>query len=78
MVDCESNFPYCALRYCFRRHFPVCSNIQDVDAQMDSIREQMEVSNQISEAISSPHNLGIDIDEVSLMVYISKATKTGD
>ncbi|KAH8090499.1 Snf7-domain-containing protein [Filobasidium floriforme] len=41
-------------------------NIQDVDAQMDSIREQMEVSNQISEAISSPHNLGIDIDEDEL------------
>lgn len=40
------------------------SNIQDVDAQMDSIREQMDISNQISEAISSPHNLGIDIDEV--------------
>jgi hypothetical protein len=33
---------------------------------MDSIREQMEVSNQISEAISSPHNLGIDIDEDEL------------
>jgi len=44
--------------------FPSCSNIQDVDAQMDSIREQMDISNQISEAISSPHNLGIDIDEV--------------
>lgn len=47
-------------------HFRSCSNIQDVDAQMDSIREQMEVSNQISEAISSPHNLGIDIDEDEL------------
>jgi len=44
---------------------------------MDSIREQMEVSNQISEAISSPHNLGIDIDEVSLTIYLSKATKAG-
>jgi hypothetical protein len=33
---------------------------------MDSIREQMEVSNQISEAISSPHNLGINIDEDEL------------
>lgn len=41
------------------------SKIEDVDAQMDSIREQMDISNQISEAISSPHNLGIDIDEVS-------------
>ena len=46
--------------------FSPCSNIQDVDAQMDSIREQMEVSNQIREAISSPHNLGIDIDEDEL------------
>jgi hypothetical protein len=31
---------------------------------MDAIRDQMDISNQISEAISSPHNLGIDVDEV--------------
>lgn len=59
------------------------SNIEDVDAQMDSIREQMEVSNQISEAISSPHNLGIDIDEVSsstlaLGVYMDVQLIGGD
>lgn len=33
---------------------------------MDQIREQMEISNEISDAISNPVNMGIDVDDVSL------------
>jgi hypothetical protein len=32
---------------------------------MDQIREQMEISNEISDAISNPVNMGIDVDDVS-------------
>lgn len=39
--------------------------IDKVDATMDQIREQMEISNEISDAISNPVNMGIDVDDVS-------------
>ncbi len=40
------------------------SNINKVDATMDSIREQMDLTNEISDAISNPVNMGIDVDDV--------------
>ena len=41
-------------------------NIDKVDQTMDSIREQMELTNEISDAISNPVNVGIDNDEEEL------------
>jgi hypothetical protein len=41
------------------------SNINKVDATMESIREQMDLSNEISDAISNPVNMGIEVDDVS-------------
>jgi hypothetical protein len=43
--------------------------IDKVDATMDQIREQMEISNEISDAISNPVNMGIDVDDVSYAIY---------
>lgn len=31
---------------------------------MEAIREQMDLSNEISEAISNPVNMGIEVDDV--------------
>jgi len=42
------------------------SNVDRVDQTMDSIREQMELSNEISEAISNPVGMGNMVDEVGL------------
>lgn len=44
------------------RLFP--RNIDRVDTTMDSIREQMDLTNEISDAISNPVGMGHDIDEV--------------
>jgi len=41
-------------------------NIDKVDQTMDSIREQMELTNEISDAISNPVNVGIENDEEEL------------
>lgn len=41
-------------------------NIDRVDQTMDSIREQMDLTNEISDAISNPVGMGHDIDEVRL------------
>ncbi|EPQ27625.1 uncharacterized protein PFL1_04763 [Pseudozyma flocculosa PF-1] len=41
-------------------------DIDKVDATMDSIREQMDITNEISEAISNPVNMGHDLDEDEL------------
>ncbi len=41
-------------------------NIDKVDATMDSIREQMDLTNEISDAISNPVGMGADIDEDEL------------
>jgi len=41
-------------------------SIDKVDATMDSIREEMEVANEISEAISNPLTVGHEIDEDEL------------
>jgi charged multivesicular body protein 4 len=39
-------------------------NIDNVDATMDEIREEMERTKEIADAISNPLNVGVDIDEV--------------
>lgn len=44
-------------------------DIDKVDATMDDIRDQMDVANEISEAISRPVNLGDELDEV-IHIYI--------
>ncbi|POW04725.1 hypothetical protein PSTT_10171 [Puccinia striiformis] len=38
-------------------------NIDKVDATMDSIREQMDLTNEISDAISNPVGMGQELDE---------------
>lgn len=41
-------------------------NIDRVDTTMDSIREQMDLTNEISDAISNPVGMGHDLDEDEL------------
>ncbi|CAO1617452.1 unnamed protein product [Sympodiomycopsis kandeliae] len=41
-------------------------NIDKVDGTMDSIREQMDLTNEISDAISNPVGMGHDLDEDEL------------
>lgn len=41
------------------------STAEGVDATMDKIREQMDLTNEISDAISNPVGMGIVLDEVS-------------
>jgi charged multivesicular body protein 4 len=38
---------------------------------MDQIREQMDISNEISDAISNPVNMGIDVDDVSFPLSVT-------
>jgi len=47
-------------------------SIDKVDATMDSIREQMELTNEISEAISNPVNVGIENDEEDLKAQLAE------
>ena len=49
--------------------------MENVDETMDEIREQMDLANEVSNAISQPFGMGLDIDEVihffcSLYVFI--------
>jgi hypothetical protein len=44
----------------------IISNVDKVDQTMDSIREQMDLTNEISDAISNPVGMGNQVDEVSL------------
>lgn len=37
------------------------SNVDTVDATMEAVREQMELTNEISEAISNPVGMGVDV-----------------
>lgn len=41
-------------------------DINKVDATMDDIREQMDLANEISEAISQPVNFGVEFDDEEL------------
>ena len=43
-----------------------CRDIDKVDNTMDSIREQMALTNEISEAISNPVGMGNELDEDEL------------
>ena len=55
------------------RRLWACSNIDKVDATMNSINEQRDIANEISEAISSTANIGLDIDEVRYMLSVKGA-----
>ena len=46
-------------------------NIENVDVTMDAIREEMERTQEIQEAISNPINMGDTIDEVSFFFVLS-------
>jgi charged multivesicular body protein 4 len=39
-------------------------DINQVDNTMDEIRDQMDIANEISSAISQPVSFGVDMDEV--------------
>lgn len=41
---------------------------------MESIREQMDLSNEISDAISNPVNMGIEVDDVSFDLQLRRET----
>lgn len=59
---CHRAIPYGSdTNHCFSYR-----SIDKVDATMDSIREQMELTNEISDAISNPMNVGIENDEDEL------------
>lgn len=40
-------------------------NVNKVDEMMDEVREEMERTKEIAEAISNPMNVGVEMDEVS-------------
>jgi charged multivesicular body protein 4 len=42
------------------------SNVDKVDATMDDVRNQLELTNEISEAISNPAGMGIDVRSAPL------------
>ncbi|KZT62256.1 Snf7-domain-containing protein [Calocera cornea HHB12733] len=46
--------------------------IDKVDATMDSIREQMELTNEISDAIANPINMGVEMDEDDLKEQLAE------
>ena len=48
------------------RRLTLCRDIDKVDNTMDSIREEMALTNEISEAISNPVGLGHELDEDEL------------
>ncbi|GAA93427.1 uncharacterized protein L969DRAFT_96049 [Mixia osmundae IAM 14324] len=47
-------------------------DINRVDATMDSIREQMELTNEISDAISNPVGMGTEVDEDELKAELEE------
>jgi charged multivesicular body protein 4 len=44
-------------------------SIEQVDKTMDDIRDQMDLANEISDAIAQPLSFGAEIDEVRKVVY---------
>ncbi|KAG8862232.1 ESCRT-III subunit protein snf7 [Tulasnella sp. 330] len=52
-------------------------SIDKVDATMDSIREQMELTNEISDAISNPLNVGIENDDEELKRQLDELEQQG-
>jgi hypothetical protein len=45
------------------------SKVEKVDQTMDSIREQMDLTNEISDAISNPVGMGNMVDEVGPVAW---------
>jgi charged multivesicular body protein 4 len=43
--------------------------VEKVDQTMDAIREQMDLTNEISDAISNPVGMGNMVDEVGLLIW---------
>jgi hypothetical protein len=48
----------------------ILSKVEKVDQTMDSIREQMDLTNEISDAISNPVGMGNMVDEVGLILLM--------
>ena len=46
----------------------ICRKIEQVDATMDEIRDQMDVMKEIGDAISQPLGYGVDMDEVFQLI----------
>jgi charged multivesicular body protein 4 len=61
-----SVFSFLTRHFSFFLVLAIFSNIDKVDATMNSINEQRDIANEISEAISNTANLGIEIDEVRI------------
>lgn len=51
-------------RTAYTENYKTNRDIDKVDATMDDIRDQMDVANEISEAISRPVGMGDELDEV--------------
>jgi charged multivesicular body protein 4A/B len=45
-------------------------NIDKVDKTMDDIRDQMDLSKEISDAISQPLGVGVDLDDVCFRLFL--------
>jgi charged multivesicular body protein 4 len=54
------------LKYGLSWNYDGCRDINKVDNTMDDIREQMDLANEISDAISQPVNFGVEFDEDEL------------
>lgn len=52
-------------------------SVDDVDRTMDDIRDQMDVANEISEAISTPIAPGLDFDEDELAAELDALESEG-
>lgn len=50
----------------------VFRDINKVDTTMDEIRDQMDIANEIAEAISRPVGIGEELDEVRKLGDLSK------
>lgn len=48
----------------------ITRKVEKVDQTMDAIREQMDLTNEISDAISNPVGMGNMVDEVSDKIFI--------
>jgi len=75
MANCAS-LPTCVKLCAYIRLSLILSDINKVDATMESIQEQMQLTNEISEAISNPPaGMGIDVRPISIMSLLACAEK---
>lgn len=63
---CVEEHPYQPVRTCRICTSDPLSKVDKVDATMDQIREQMDLTNEISDAISNPVGMGAMVDEDEL------------